>query len=337
MIQKVLVVDDDPEMLHALRQGMSRSGDSFAVLTAGDGIEALECLRTHEISLVVTDLKMPRMHGLDLMAAILKSYPDIPVIVASGFSTPNMKRLARQRGAAAFIAKPFTIETLNRHIIQMLQKQTEGGILHGMPPSAFLQVIEMEQKTCTIRIEDKPSGRKGILFFLQGELVDARLGDAHGDAAAHEILAWDQVSLAIQDDCCIREKRIRGELCSLILEAARLRDENASLAPDAGSESGTQEPLPDHIAESARGIRTRIERKLGVGCGVGDAFQDPMWDERVKRLSRYGELLKMGKLITAYVSWGDPRDYIALPGERATVLPVNPKCSRVKIMHLLVG
>ena len=336
MMKIVLLVDDDPEILLVLEQGLSRCADSFAVRIAGDGIEALEYLRSQEISLVVTDLKMPRMDGFELLAAIMQNYPDIPVIVISGFSSPDMQRLARQGGAVAFIAKPFPIESLIRHILKMLQKQTEGGTLHSLSSSIFLQLIEMEQKTCTIRLEDKPSGKKGILFFVQGELFDARVGDTQGVAAALEILAWDQISLSIQNDCSIREKRIRKDLYSLILEAARRMDEKTPLPSAAGPVSGL-EPAPDPLGESLLRIRARIENELGVGCGVEDAFQDPVWNERVKRISRHGERLKLGKLILAYVGWGEPRDHIVLPGEPATVLSVNPKCPRGKIMQLLGG
>jgi len=337
MMKIVLLVDDDPEILLVLEQGLSRCADSFAVRIAGDGIEALEYLRNQEISLVVTDLKMPRMDGFELLAAIMESYPDIPVIVISGFSTPDMQRLARQGGAVAFITKPFPIESLIRHILNLLHKQTEGGTLHSLSSSIFLQLIEMEQKTCTIRLEDKPSGKKGILFFVQGELFDARVGDTQGVAAALEILAWDQVSLSIQNDCSIREKRVRKDLYSLILEAARRTDEKTPRSSAADPVSGSEPPLPDPVAESLLGIRARIENELGAGCGVEDAFQDPVWNERVKRISRHGERLKLGKLILAYVGWGEPRDHIVLTGEPATVLAVNPKCPRGKIMQLLGG
>ena len=337
MMKIVLLVDDDPEILLVLEQGLSRCADSFAVRMAGDGIEALEYLRSQEISLVVTDLKMPRMDGFELLAAIMESYPDIPVIVISGFSTPDMQRLARQGGAVAFITKPFPIESLIRHILNLLHKQTEGGTLHSLSSSIFLQLIEMEQKTCTIRLEDKPSGKKGILFFVQGELFDARVGDTQGVAAALEILAWDQVSLSIQNDCSIREKRVRKDLYSLILEAARRTDEKTPRSSAADPVSGSELPLPDPVAESLLGIRARIENELGAGCGVEDAFQDPVWNERVKRISRHGERLKLGKLILAYVGWGEPRDHIVLTGEPATVLAVNPKCPRGKIMQLLGG
>jgi len=78
MIRNVLLVDDDREMLVALTKGLARWDDTFAVLTAESGSAALAQLRSQEISLVVTDLKMPEMDGFELLAAIMQNYPDIP-------------------------------------------------------------------------------------------------------------------------------------------------------------------------------------------------------------------------------------------------------------------
>jgi CheY-like chemotaxis protein len=336
-MKTVLLVDDDREMLVTLQQGLSRCAESFEVCIAADGIEALDCLQSQEISLVVTDLRMPRMDGFGLLAAIIKSYPDIPVIVISGCNAPDLECRVREGGAVAFIAKPFSIESLSSHIAEMLHKQAEGGTLHGLSSSMFLQLIEMEQKTCTIRLEDKPSGRRGTLFFVKGELFDARVGDAQGLSAAHEILAWDQVSLKIQNDCSVRERRIRNDLYSLILESARRKDERTPASSAGRRERGADAPLPAPAVEHGQRIRARLEEELGSDCGVEGAAADPVWNERLKRITRHGERLKLGKLIMAYVNEGDFRDYIVLSGEPATVLTVNPKCPREKIMQLLGG
>ncbi|MGE5256281.1 MAG: response regulator, partial [Hyphomicrobiales bacterium] len=205
MIRTVLLVDDDREMLLSLREGFRRYADSMSVLLAGDGLEALEALKRQDISLVVTDLKMPRMDGFELLATIMGNYPDIPVIIITGFSTPDMEQLARQGGAVGFIAKPFLIENLARQILSMLRRETEGGTLHNVSSGMFLQLIEMEQKTCTIRLEDKTGGKRGALFFVGGELFDARVGNLQGEVAAYDIFSWEHVSLSIQNDCSVHE------------------------------------------------------------------------------------------------------------------------------------
>jgi CheY-like chemotaxis protein len=335
MAKRVLIVDDDPQVLLTLTEGLSGWSDSFAVRTAANGAEALDVLRSHETALVVTDLKMPVMDGLELLTAIMQNYADIPVIVMTGFSAPDKERLARQGGAVDFIAKPFSIDQLARQIEMRLSQQSEGGTLHHVSSATFLQLIEMEQKTCTVRLEHIASGGKGILFFVQGELFDARVGDVQGLDAAYQILAWEPVSLVLQNKCTISENRIRKNLCPLILEAARRRDEKASQAMDDHPSHELPVETPDS-AESFAGIRTRIEKALGSGAVEG-IFEDPSWNERVKRISRHGDRLDLGQMTLAWVNYGDSRDYLVRPGEPPVVIAVNPKCPREKLMQLLGG
>ena len=221
MIKNVLLVDDDTEMLHALKEGFKRYRESFTVLLAEDGLMALEVLQKHIISLVVTDLKMPNMDGFELLAHIMQHFPDIPVIIITGYSTPEMEHLAREGGAVGYIGKPFLVENLARQILTTLRKESEGGTLHNISSGMFLQLIEIEQKTCTIRLEEKASGNKGILFFSDGELFDARVNNMQGEAAAHEIFSWDAVNLSIQNGCALKENRIQSDLQQLILGAMR--------------------------------------------------------------------------------------------------------------------
>ena len=336
MIKTVLIVDDDREMLSDLKEGLSRRVDSSEVLMAANGVEALQCLRSQEVSLVVTDLRMPEMDGLELLAAMMQNYADIPVIVMTGFSTPEMERLARQGGAVDVISKPFCVDELARHINAMLRQQSEGGSLHNVSSAMFLQLIEMEQRTCTVRMEHTPSGGKGILSFVQGELFDARIGDLQGLDAAYRILMWEPVSLSLQNNCCVRENRIRKNLCPLILEAARRRDEKTPPVmtgiPPGGLTLQTLKPVGPLAF-----IRSRIEKELGDGGGVEEVFEDPTWSERLKRISRFGEQLNLGKLKLACLNWGDSRGQIVRPGEPPLVVAVNSKCPREKLMQLLGG
>jgi CheY-like chemotaxis protein len=280
MIKNVLLVDDDGEMLHALKEGFKKYQESFAVLLAEDGLQALEGLKQNIISLVVTDLKMPNMDGFELLAHIMEHYPDIPVIIITGYSTPEMEQLAREGGAVGYIAKPFLIENLARQILTTLRKESEGGTLHNVSSGMFLQLIEMEQKTCTIRLEDKSSGQKGILFFHEGELFDARVNNLQSEAASHEIFSWDAVNLSIQNGCALKENKIQSDLQALILEAARRKDEDA---PEEVPESVMEqiEPGEDDSAALLKKLKERIENEIGQQCGLEDLYQEAREGRRI--------------------------------------------------------
>jgi len=334
MIKNVLLVDDDSEMLHALKEGFKKYQESFAVLLAEDGLRALESLKQNIISLVVTDLKMPNMDGFELLAHIMEHYPDIPVIIITGYSTPEMEQLAREGGAVGYIAKPFLIENLARQILTTLRKESEGGTLHNVSSGMFLQLIEMEQKTCTIRLEDKSSGKKGILFFHEGELFDARVNNMQGEAASHEIFSWDAVNLSIQNGCALKENKIQSDLQALILEAMRRKDEDE---PEEVPESVMEqiEPGEDDPADLLKKLKERIENQIGQHCGLEDLYQDEFWDSRVAKLSKAGEFFHFGKFMLGYIDKGDANDYILLPGQKTTVITVDPKCPRDKILRVI--
>jgi CheY-like chemotaxis protein len=334
MIKNVLLVDDDTEMLHALKEGFKKYQESFAVLLAEDGQQALKGLRQNIISLVVTDLKMPNMDGFELLAHIMEHYPDIPVIIITGYSTPEMEQLARKGGAVGYIAKPFLIENLARQILTTLRKESEGGTLHNVSSGMFLQLIEMEQKTCTIRLEEKSGGEKGILFFSDGELLDARVNNMQGETAAHEIFSWDAVNLSIQNGCALKENKIQSDLQPLILEAMRRKDEEE---PEEVPESVMEqiEPSAEEPADRLKRLKLRIEQKIGPQCGLEDLYQDEFWDSRVAQFSKVGDFFHLGNFTLGYIDKGDTNDYILIPGQKTTVITVDSKCPRDKILRVI--
>ncbi len=341
MIRRVMIVDDDKEMLLSLKEGLERYFDTFRIVTAEDGLMAVDKLREDNISLVVSDLKMPRMDGFTLLAHIMQHYPDIPVIIITGYSTPEMERLAREGGAVGYIGKPFMIEDLARKILTTLRSESEGGTLHSVSSAMFLQLIEMEQKTCTIRLVDKKTGNQGALFFHEGELIDARVGALLGEAAAYRIFSWDDVTLSIQNDCPQRRKRIQADLQAILLNASRLKDESASEeAPISGSRNSESLEQVGEVGESGEpgfisAIRRKLETEIGERRGFEAIYQDSSWDGLVAEANRVGAFFDAEKLKLIYIDRGESRDLIVLPGRKTTVILVNHRCPRDRIVEII--
>ncbi len=226
VVRKVLFVDDDQIMLLAIEKRFAKHEDHFSMVMANDGFEAVQKLKDTSISLIVLDLKMPRMDGMSLLSHTREKYPDIPVIIVSGYRTAEMYKLAKSKGVIAYISKPFQVDDLGNIILSTLQKEADGGIMHNVSPTVFLQLMEMEAKTCTIRVIDKNSGRGGILYFIDGNLLDVRIGETNGIDAAYEVFSWDEVTLFIQNNCAPRENQINCELQPIIMKAVGMKDEN---------------------------------------------------------------------------------------------------------------
>jgi CheY-like chemotaxis protein len=108
----VLLVDDDQMLRELGRRMLERLGDlTYVMASAEEAVEFLAA-RAAEVSLVVTDLTMPGMSGLDLLAHLAERYPDLPAVAISGFAVnPDARALlAAQR--VPYVAKPFTIQEL---------------------------------------------------------------------------------------------------------------------------------------------------------------------------------------------------------------------------------
>ncbi len=202
MAKNVLIVDDEQEMLQVLQRALEHYEHIFSVLIAGNGEEALSVLRETDVALVVTDLIMPKMDGFSLLVHIRSDYPRTPVIIMTAHSRPVMERMAWKIGVAEYIEKPFEIEELAQKIVAGLAEcePEEPPGVGRMKAGLFLQLVELEGKTCEIRLLESPSGRQGTLFFKNGLLVDARLEDRPAEDAAREMLSWVDVEISMLGD-----------------------------------------------------------------------------------------------------------------------------------------
>ena len=117
---KVLVVDDDAIVIKSCKRILEAEG--FEVLTVPSADEALEIIRKYDFDLLLVDVKMPKHDGMYLMREIKKDLPDIPIIVMSGYPTPETVADVLKLGATQFIPKPFRPDELLKIIRPVLQK-----------------------------------------------------------------------------------------------------------------------------------------------------------------------------------------------------------------------
>ena len=336
MIRSVLFVDDDKEMLQALREGLEKYDETFKVVLAEDGINAVAKLKNNEISLVVTDLKMPNMDGFSLLAHVMENYPDIPVIIITGYSTSEMKRLAQEGGAVGYISKPFLIEDLAKQIMKTLRKESDGGTLHGVSSGMFLQLMEMEERTCTIRLTDRGTGKAGVLFFRDGTLLDARVGGMQGLDAAYVIFSWEEVTLSIQNECLQKDNKINSDLQPIILEAMRLKDEAEDVEEELSIDDTVEEIEIVEAEESfVDKIKYLLNKEVGDRCGLEDIYQDNSMQNVVNAVAELGSAFQIGMFKIGYLDRGTNVDTIILSGNPSTIINVNPKCPRDKIIQVL--
>lgn len=108
----VLLVDDDPGVRFALTEVLRERG--YRVVATSSGAEALASLAG--VDVVVTDLSMPGMDGLELVSQIAVRAPALPVVLLTAHGSENMIRIASSRGACGCLSKPFDIDEIARVI-----------------------------------------------------------------------------------------------------------------------------------------------------------------------------------------------------------------------------
>ena len=117
----ILVVDDDPGQRRIIEFWLQEAGHT--VVTATDGLNGLKLFQQHSPSLVITDMRMPGISGLDVMAKVKAADPEIPVVLITAFGTVADAVEAMRLGAADYILKPINADELKLNIARILERQ----------------------------------------------------------------------------------------------------------------------------------------------------------------------------------------------------------------------
>jgi len=141
---KILVVDDELGIRDMLSYELS--SHNYRVVTAVNGEDALEKIRKEKFQLVISDVKMPRMDGMEMLEAIKKIDPDVEVIMSTGFGTIETAVSAMKKGAYDFIQKPFNLDEILALIEKALEKN-ELKVMLGVYESskAVLSLIKLDE------------------------------------------------------------------------------------------------------------------------------------------------------------------------------------------------
>jgi CheY-like chemotaxis protein len=119
--KRLLIVDDEETLTYSLYQTFIKSPEMYEVVTAASGDEAVEKLASDRFDLVLTDIKMPGMDGLALLAQIKAKYPQTKVIVMTAFGSMEKKEESLAMGADFYIEKDFDISDIRQLVMEVLK------------------------------------------------------------------------------------------------------------------------------------------------------------------------------------------------------------------------
>jgi len=263
-MSNLLLVDDDDFVRSALSRALNRTG-GFTVIPAEHGKRALELLAAEHVDAILTDLQMPVMDGLTLLAELFERETRIPVAVMTGQQIhADLRHRLQTYGIAAVFSKPVDVVLLADELQRVLDPRAVGRI-SGITLFGLLQLLEVERKSGLVLVE--ASERQGRLYFDEGTFVHAHTRVLDGLDAAYEILGWPDPAVEIFYKRRARQRTVREPLQHILMEAARLLDESAR----SGGEERTVHPAPKQDFDAERILAEVLTIEGAIGAALVQA------------------------------------------------------------------
>ena len=239
--RRIILVDDEEALVWSLSTRLMRTRPAWTVQTANDGETALAHIKECSVDLLVADVRMPGMSGIDLILAARAELPSLPVVVMTAFSTPDLQRVVNAP-VTAFLEKPFEFERLLELVDSALTAPVgfSGAIsVQTLPDVVQLYVLSSATGLLVVSHQRK----EGRLWFERGAIVHATCPGLEGDAAFYEIMMWSGGEFRMRLGARSTERSVRSDWQALLMESCRRIDEARESGREPGSRRGwTQSP-----------------------------------------------------------------------------------------------
>ena len=266
--RRVLFVDDDPAFLEVVTGLMTElSRGSWEILTARNASEAFQMLQQRPVDLVVLDVEMQAIDGVQVLSLLNRSHPHLQKAVLTGYATENYRAACLAQGAELFLEKPATPDgwaSVHAALQQLMEFPPERGFRGVLRRVGLTEILQMECLGRSSSLLEVTAGSlTGRIFVEDGQIVHAELGEYTGEAAFQRILALPGGQFVVHP---LREppaRTIQNSWEFLLMEAARVQDElraeMAGTSPagegapvEAAGPAVAEEPTgPDRVADLA--------------------------------------------------------------------------------------
>lgn len=166
----VLVADDDPSILEILKLGFRTKG--YEVITASDGKSAIQAIEQNRPDLLVLDIEMPHLTGIEVLRHLRKDWPTLPVVIMTAHGTISLAVEAMKEGATEFITKPFEMEQLLLVIQKALEREglrREVEVLRNEVDSRYETISSVNAEMLRILTTAQKAAQSDATILLLGE------------------------------------------------------------------------------------------------------------------------------------------------------------------------
>lgn len=226
----ILLVDDDEAITWALAGALMKRNSSLQIHQAHTGQEAYGYIKQlKHLDLLITDVHMPQMTGLDLLAKLQEHGTDAAIIVITGFGNADIHHQAESMGAVRYFTKPFNLKELVETAFEIMEKRGRDGSKPGFSGNfGHLNMVDIIQVNCLIRqtglLIIKSGSHEGKIYFDSGDIIHSETGNHSGEDAVYEIIDWGGGNFDFRDDVKPMRQSIEKGWEFLLMEHARRRE-----------------------------------------------------------------------------------------------------------------
>ncbi|HEY1660880.1 MAG TPA: response regulator [Verrucomicrobiae bacterium] len=293
----VLFLDDDPDFLLSIQDlYATMSGRSWNILTAITPDRALEILDTERIDLVVVDVNMPIIDGIQFLGILQRRHPKLKRAVLTALATPEKRAASLANGADLFMEKALTPEgyksifVMLGELLQWVPKEGFEGVLRKVGLQDVIQMECLARNSSVLEIYNEHV--LGQIYIEEGQIVHAVGGDLVGERALQKLLSLPGGSFELAQFQPPEYKSLSGSWEMLLMNAAQACDENAAL-------------LQQESKANAAVARPTIQLEETLVCNINgdtlfnavlhDAPARVSWLQSMdQKVSMLGQLLPLG-------------------------------------------
>jgi CheY-like chemotaxis protein len=326
---KILVLDDDADWLKLSSEMLAQLPSKPEIRTVASGARALALLETEPFRLLICDLKMPRIDGLQVLAIVRRRFPELRTVVLSGLEDEEFRSRAYALGVDLFWLKTEMQRNVQMYLDcleSLLGRDTDGGF-RGIQSKSLMDIIQMECLSRSSTVLRLTRGALVAKLWIQdGELFDAEAEGVRGEAALRRILAWRSGTFENLPAEPKRERTITKSVNALLLESAQDMDEKANPVEPESVEQAAHRKTIWKLAvltrENADFVVAVPAEGQGEVVALGTQSVEPpaRWTRRaVEVAKRLGEHIEAGPL-SHLAGHNLERQLLVLPRENKSFL-----------------
>jgi CheY-like chemotaxis protein len=300
---KILVLDDESDWLDVCREFLTQLPSKPEIRTASSGMSALSLLDAEPFQVLLCDLRMPRMDGLQMLSIVRRRFPELRTVALTGFSDGDFRSRAYALGVDMFWLKSDMQQNpqMFMECIESLLGQEHDVGFRDVQSKNILDVIQMELALRNSSVLRITSGRQVAQVWIKdGQLIDVRAEGADGEAAFWRFLKWKSGTFESLPAEPGHVHTITKSLDALLLESAQAvkKADNPTSAQEE-EETTFVTRLTAVAYEGAEFVVTVPAKKedTAKGWGIKDVDRLAAWVRLAEKAAqRLGEKFNAGPL-----------------------------------------